>query len=93
DLTAHVDFHTLANIARTRMLAVHGPAEQGQWLKSLGIDQRAETLMAAAPKEADAIRSAHQRLTHAEEMGCLFRVMAVNAIDWPEPEGFSYGEE
>lgn len=93
DLTAHVDFHTLANIARTRMLAVHGPAEQGQWLKSLGIDQRAEALMAAAPKEADAIRSAHQRLTHAEEMGCLFRVMAVNAIDWPEPEGFSYGEE
>lgn len=93
DLTAHVDFHTLANIARTRLLAVHGPAEQGQWLKSLGIDQRAAALIAASPKEADTIRAAHQRLTDIEEMGRLFRVMAATAIDWPAPEGFSYGEE
>ncbi len=93
DLTAHVDFHTLANIARTRLLAVHGPAEQGQWLKSLGIDQRAEALIAATPKEADNIRAAHQRLTDADEMGCLFRVMAATPIGWPEPEGFSYGKE
>ena len=92
DLTAHVDFHTLANIARTRMLAVHGPAEQGQWLKSLGIDQRANALIAATPKQAEAIRAAHQRLTDPDEMGCLFQVMAMTAIDWPEPEGFSYGE-
>ena len=88
DLTAHVDFHTLANIARTRMLSVHGPTQQGQWLKSLGIDQRAAALIAASP-----IRAAHQRLTHPEEMGCLFQVMATTAIDWPQPEGFSYGEE
>jgi len=93
DLTAHVDFHTLANIARTRMLAVHGPAEQGQWLKSLGIDQRATALIGATPKQAEAIRAAHQRLTHPDEMGCLFQVMAMTAIDWPEPEGFSYGEQ
>ncbi|WP_240616831.1 SAM-dependent methyltransferase [Sphingorhabdus sp. YGSMI21] len=93
DLTAHVDFHTLANIARTRMLKIHGPAEQGQWLKSLGIDQRAEALIAASPKETDTVLAAHQRLTHVDEMGRLFRVMAATAIDWPEPEGFSYGEE
>ncbi|MEO9600196.1 SAM-dependent methyltransferase [Parasphingorhabdus sp.] len=93
DLTAHVDFHTLANIARTRLLAIHGPAEQGQWLKSLGIDQRAESLMVASPKEADAIVAAHQRLTHVDEMGRLFQVMAATAIDWPQPEGFSYGGE
>ncbi|MGB5724768.1 MAG: SAM-dependent methyltransferase [Parasphingorhabdus sp.] len=93
DLTAHVDFHTLANTARTRLLAVHGPAEQGQWLKALGIDQRAEALIAATPKQADNIRAAHQRLTHADEMGCLFRVMAATPIGWPDPEGFSYGED
>jgi NADH dehydrogenase [ubiquinone] 1 alpha subcomplex assembly factor 7 len=93
DLTAHIDFHTLANIARTRMLKIHGPSEQGQWLKSLGIDQRAEALMAASPKEADTIAAAHQRLTHVDEMGRLFRVMSATSIDWPEPEGFSYGEE
>ncbi|WP_417622530.1 class I SAM-dependent methyltransferase [Parasphingorhabdus sp.] len=93
DLTAHVDFHTLANIVRTRLLAVHGPAEQGQWLKSLGIDQRAEALMKASPKLAHSIRAAHQRLTHVDEMGRLFRVMAATPIDWPEPEGFSYAAE
>lgn len=93
DLTAHVDFHTLANIARTRMLKTHGPSEQGQWLKSLGIDQRAEALMAASPKEIDNILAAHQRLTHVDEMGRLFQVMAATSLDWPDPEGFSYGEE
>jgi NADH dehydrogenase [ubiquinone] 1 alpha subcomplex assembly factor 7 len=93
DLTAHVDFHTLANIARTHLLAVSGPAQQGQWLKALGIDQRAAALAAASPKQIDAIRAAHHRLTDPEEMGCLFQVMAATAIDWPEPEGFSYGEE
>ena len=75
------------------MLAVSGPTQQGQWLKSLGIDQRATALIAASPKQANAIRAAHQRLTDPEEMGCLFQVMAATAIDWPEPEGFSYGEE
>lgn len=93
DLTAHVDFHTLANVARTRLLVVHGPSQQGQWLKALGIDQRAAALVAATPKQGDAIRAAHHRLTHPDEMGCLFQVMAMTAIDWPEPEGFSYGEE
>ena len=93
DLTAHVDFHTLANIARTRMLNIHGPSEQGQWLTSLGIDQRAEALMAASPKDTDSILAAHQRLTHVDEMGRLFRVMAATSIDWPKPEGFSYGED
>lgn len=92
DLTAHVDFHTLGNIAKTRLLSVHGPAEQGQWLKALGIDQRAQKLAESDPKQADAIRAAHHRLTHLDEMGRLFRVMAATSMDWPEPEGFVYGE-
>ncbi|GAA0463725.1 SAM-dependent methyltransferase [Parasphingorhabdus litoris] len=93
DLTAHVDFHSLSNIAKTRLLSVHGPAEQGQWLKALGIDQRAKKLAEAAPKQAEDIRAAHHRLTHVDEMGRLFRVMAATSIDWPEPEGFVYGED
>ncbi|MEH6758368.1 MAG: SAM-dependent methyltransferase [Parasphingorhabdus sp.] len=92
DLTAHVNFHSLANIARTRLLSVHGPAEQGQWLKAIGIDQRTQKLAEGSPPKADAIRAAHHRLTHIDEMGRLFRVMAATAMDWPEPEGFVYGE-
>ena len=91
DLTAHVDFHTLANVARARLMSINGPAEQGQWLKSLGIDQRAVALIAASPNQENAIRSAKDRLTHIDEMGRLFRVMAATSMDWPEPEGFTYG--
>ncbi|MEP3224850.1 MAG: SAM-dependent methyltransferase [Parasphingorhabdus sp.] len=92
DLTAHVDFHSLGNIAKTRLLSVHGPVGQGQWLKSLGIDQRAKRLAELVPKKADSIRAAHHRLTHPDEMGRLFRVMAATSMEWPEPEGFTYGE-
>ncbi len=93
DLTAHVDFHALANVARTQFLSVHGPAEQGQWLKAIGIDQRAATLTEAAPDHLEAIDAAHHRLTHVDEMGRLFRVMAATSTDWPEPEGFVYADE
>ena len=93
DLTAHVNFLNLANTARNRLLTTHGPAEQGIWLKAVGIDQRTETLCKASPKEADDIRAAHHRLTHLDEMGRLFRVMAATALDWPAPEGFVYGGE
>ncbi|MEW4468339.1 SAM-dependent methyltransferase [Parasphingorhabdus sp. JC815] len=92
DLTAHVNFHSLANIARTRLLSVHGPADQGQWLKALGIDQRMAKLAQNSPDKADMIRAAHHRLTSADEMGRLFRVMAASAMEWPEPEGFASDE-
>lgn len=92
DLTAHVDFHSLANTAKMRLLSVHGPVEQGQWLKALGIDQRAKKLAEAAPNQAETIGAAHHRLTHVDEMGRLFRVMAAASMDWPEPEGFTYAD-
>lgn len=93
DLTAHVDFLSLANVARTRLLNIYGPVEQGQWLKKLGIDQRMKTLSDAAPQQAEQIRAAHHRLTHVDEMGRLFRVMAATSMNWPEPEGFVYADE
>ncbi len=93
DLTAHVNFLDLANVARTRLLSVHGPTEQGIWLKAVGIDQRTTSLCDASPEQADDIRAAHHRLTHLDEMGRLFRVMAATSMDWPTPEGFVYGEE
>ncbi|MEM8917296.1 MAG: SAM-dependent methyltransferase [Pseudomonadota bacterium] len=93
DLTAHVDFHVLANIARTRLLSVHGPAEQGQWLKSLGLEQRAKALIKARPDQKDEVEAARHRLTHVDEMGRLFRVMAATPMNWPDPEGFAYGNE
>lgn len=88
DLTAHVDFSALAAVARTVGLAVHGPTPQGEWLGMLGLAQRAATLARAAPERTDEIATAHRRLTDSEEMGQLFKAMALVPPGWPEPAGF-----
>jgi SAM-dependent MidA family methyltransferase len=88
DLTAHIDFTALAEVARAAGLATHGPAPQGAWLGTLGIAARAAALGRAAPDRVDEIAAAHQRLTGREAMGRLFRAMALIAPGWPEPAGF-----
>jgi NADH dehydrogenase [ubiquinone] 1 alpha subcomplex assembly factor 7 len=89
DLTAHVNFLELANLARMRNLRVSGPVEQGGWLLSLGIDARAESLSVAAPDRAEEIKSMRDRLVEPAQMGSLFKVLAVSSDDWPAPEGFA----
>jgi len=88
DLTAHVDFSALAGSARAAGTHVAGPVEQGQWLISLGLSDRAAVLARNAPRRADEIAAAYRRLTDPEEMGELFKVMAVTGRRWPEPGGF-----
>jgi len=80
DLTAHVDFEALAQAAGGMGARVHGPMPQGQFLRGLGIEQRAAALKAAAPPEyADAIDAALVRLTSEDRtgMGRLFKAIAV----------------
>ncbi len=89
DLTAHVDFHALAETARGEGAAVHGPVTQGAFLKRLGIDQRAEVLAAAQDADgAKAVEAARQRLTGEDAMGTLFKVMAITRADAAAPAGF-----
>jgi NADH dehydrogenase [ubiquinone] 1 alpha subcomplex assembly factor 7 len=88
DLTAHVDFQTLAEAARAEGARVFGPVGQGEWLKAMGIELRAASLAKAAPDRAAEIAAARDRLTGADEMGTLFKAMALMAPDWPRPEGF-----
>jgi NADH dehydrogenase [ubiquinone] 1 alpha subcomplex assembly factor 7 len=89
DLTAHVNFVELANLARMRGLRVSGPAEQGQWLSALGIEARMASLAARSPECAEELKSARDRLVEPSEMGSLFKVLAVTHPDWPTPEGFA----
>src|SRR6202000_540948 len=49
DVTAHVDFQALARAAEDLGARVHGPVTQGEFLKRIGIEQRAATLMAKTP--------------------------------------------
>jgi len=88
DLTAHVNFLALANMARMRELRMAGPTAQGVWLSALGIQQRAAMLAEASPDRTDEIDAARDRLVKADQMGALFKVMAVYSPDWPVPEGF-----
>lgn len=89
DLTAHVDFEALARAAREGGAVAHGPVEQGAFLRALGIKARAEALKArATPEQARDIDVAERRLTARDEMGSLFKVMALTAPDAPELAGF-----
>ena len=88
DLTAHVDFEALGHSAREAGIRVFGPVEQGAWLKAMGIDVRAAALAKAAPERVAEIMADRDRLTAPEQMGRLFKAMALVAPSWPEPAGF-----
>ncbi|HEY0130012.1 MAG TPA: SAM-dependent methyltransferase, partial [Allosphingosinicella sp.] len=62
DLTAHVDFESLARAAAEAGVSVHGPVAQGDWLARLGIDARADALARSAPDRGEALRIARDRL-------------------------------
>lgn len=89
DLTAHVDFKALALAAKAAGIQANGPIEQGTFLRALGISERAETLkVKATPDQARDIDVAERRLTSREEMGSLFKVLALTPIGAPRPAGF-----
>ena len=88
DLTAHVDFATLAEAARAEGAASFGPVGQGAWLERMGIAARAERLAAGAPERRAEITAAVARLTAPQQMGVLFKALALTASHWPQPAGF-----
>jgi len=89
DLSAHVDFASLAQIALSRGARWLGTAEQGDFLRALGIDARAEALGRGAPQHREALTAARDRLVNPDAMGSLFKVMALTGDDWPDAAGFA----
>jgi len=88
DLTTHVDFAALAEVAQAQGCRWLGTVPQGAWLRALGIEARAAALTAAAPAMAAAIAGQMQRLVADDQMGALFKVMGLAAPGWPEGAGF-----
>lgn len=86
DLSAHVDFTTLAAAAQANGAIAWGPVTQRDLLGQLGIDARAAALARAAPDKSEAILADRARLMG--EMGTLFKALAVTRSDWPTPAGF-----
>ncbi|MRU14850.1 class I SAM-dependent methyltransferase [Roseovarius sp. A21] len=86
DLTAHVDFEALALAAPCAHSRL---TPQGVFLERLGITQRAQALANGLKDEA--LRhhiAAHRRLTHPQEMGTLFKAMALYPEGAAPPPGF-----
>jgi SAM-dependent MidA family methyltransferase len=94
DVTAHVDFEALARAAEDIGARVHGPVQQGEFLKRLGIETRAVTLMAKASHEvSEDISSALKRLIGGGSggMGSMFKVLAVSEPRLDSLAGFEDG--
>jgi NADH dehydrogenase [ubiquinone] 1 alpha subcomplex assembly factor 7 len=86
DVTAHVDFEALGRAAEDVGARVHGPVSQGEFLKRLGIETRAVTLMAkASPEVSEDVSGALKRLTDRGRggMGSLFKVIGISSPTIP----------
>jgi NADH dehydrogenase [ubiquinone] 1 alpha subcomplex assembly factor 7 len=88
DLTAHVDFGALAQVAKAAGAAAHGPLPQGVLLQRLGLATRAAMLAQARPRLARDILSGAERLLAPERMGRLFKALAVCDPALGIPPGF-----
>jgi NADH dehydrogenase [ubiquinone] 1 alpha subcomplex assembly factor 7 len=89
DLSTHVDFAALAAAAKAR---VFGPVGQGEFLRRLGIEHRAATLKSRASEtQCAAIDAALARLIAPDQMGTLFRVLAIGGDSGAAPAGFADG--
>ena len=91
DLTAHVDFAAMARSAAATGAAVHGPIDQGDFLRAIGIELRTKALAErAGPERAEELQQTRNRLVGKGkgEMGALFKAMAVTNRALPAPPGF-----
>lgn len=90
DLTAHVNFAAIRDFAARGGLQCAGPITQGEFLKRIGIEIRAQKLLEKITEPADKIglMEGVHRLTAGEEMGTLFKVICLSSPELPMPEGF-----
>jgi len=88
DLTARVDFAALSERAKDAGLSVFGPCPQGQFLSRLGIEVRAVSLSKSSPNHKDKIARQLHRITSVDEMGVLFKAVALQSAGLDAPLGF-----
>ncbi len=81
DITAHVDFATLAEDFRAAGLSARTVVTQREFLFSLGLRERAEALARQSPDAFERIRAGVERLIDPAPtgMGTLFKAMPVTS--------------
>lgn len=79
DLTVWADFPSVLDAARQAGASAPPVITQGEFLRALGIEARAQALAAARPDRADTLARQLDRLTGAAQMGDLFKVACLSA--------------
>lgn len=95
DLTAHVDFHQLAQSAVSAGATVHGPLTQRELLLRLGAEPRAGKLkQSARPDQKEQVEIGFRRITATgnRAMGDLFKAIAITAPGLAPPPAFAAEE-
>jgi NADH dehydrogenase [ubiquinone] 1 alpha subcomplex assembly factor 7 len=85
DLTVWADFPSVVAAAREAGAKAGPILTQGEFLRALGIEQRAQALSTARPDRADQIGRQLDRLVGEAQMGALFKVACLCAPDLSPP--------
>ena len=89
DITAHVDFETLAGAAVEMGAGVYGPLAQGTFLQNLGLGMRLERICAGkSAAEQAALHTGAHRIAAPSQMGELFKALCLSSADLPPAPGF-----
>ncbi|MGA8552745.1 MAG: SAM-dependent methyltransferase [Stellaceae bacterium] len=89
DLSAHVDFAAFAEAARAAGADAYGPVPQGRLLAGLGISARLAALSGrATPTQRRQLETGVERLLDSDQMGDLFKTVALVSPRLPAPFGF-----
>ena len=85
DLTVHADFRAVRMAVKATGARI-GLLTQGDFLRRLGIEQRAAVLARAEPDSAGTLARQLERLTADDQMGQLFKVACLyRGADGPPP--------
>lgn len=90
DITSHVDFEALTTAVTADGASSYGPLTQGDFLIKMGLKEREEMLRARADaRQRIRLSKSAQRLVSGNQMGQLFKVLAVAHPDMPKPAPFN----
>ncbi len=90
DITSHVDFEALKDAVTADGAKAYGPVMQGDFLIKMGLKEREEMLRARADaRQRIRLSKGAQRLVSGNQMGQLFKVLAVTHPDMPKPAPFN----
>jgi NADH dehydrogenase [ubiquinone] 1 alpha subcomplex assembly factor 7 len=92
DLSADVDFSSLARVGdATKGVVAHTALGQGEFLTNMGIQQRLAALLQQDSMDddtAEALFESYERLVEEDQMGTVYKAMALTHESIPVPAGF-----